>query len=926
MSAPSPPTATIDGRAVSAGAGGTILSVAAQHGIDIPTLCHADALAPEGGCRLCLVEIEGQRPQAACHTPIAPGMIVRTTGDRLRHTRRSLLSLMRAALPADSVRPDPAGTRFQRLLAAYDVPMEVASSAPRPAMDESHPYMRFDRSKCITCRLCLNACEQIQGQFVYGIEGRGGAARLIYGPTDRFADSACVACGACVDVCPTGAITDRDRIPAGGARSDRAVDSVCGYCGVGCRGHVESANGIVLRVTGVRDAAVNRGHLCVKGRYAHAFHHSADRLTTPLLRNPGGGFRPASWSEAIAFAARRLLETRDRYGADALGTMTSSRSTNEAAYLLQRLFRSVIGTNNTDCCARVCHSSTAVALGMVTGTGAATASYADLEEAGLLVVAGANPTEAHPVVGARIRQAALRGAALIVIDPRRIELAEYADVHLPAWPGSNVVLFNALAKVLIEEELCARAYIDERCEGFDALRAFLHRQSLDELAAVTRVPPDLIRKAARIIGTRGPGLFISGLGLSEQTQGVAGVMAYCNLGLLTGSPGRRGAGMLPLRGQNNVQGNADMGAQPYALTGYMKPDDPQVQARLRMTWGTAPPAEPGMTIPEMYDAAVAGRLRALWIQGEDVAQSDPNTTHVLRALESLDLLIVQELFMTETARRAHVVFPAASVFEQDGTFTNGERRIQRVRAAVPPPGEARPDWEVIRDVARAMSGPDGRWAFAAPSDVMDELAQVAPHLFGGVSYARLGADGLQWPCPDADHPGTRTVHADGFVRGRALLMCVEYAPPQDATDGRHPYVLITGRVLDHYNVGTMTRRTPSAALVGQDALELHPEDAARLRIRDGERVRITSRWGEAVAPARLSRRMIPGTAFLSFHFPQTQTNRVVGPYTDPTSRCPDYKVVAVALSPAEPATRSRVLGGSSPVVIPTDDPRARRDP
>ncbi|MBS0198457.1 MAG: formate dehydrogenase subunit alpha [Planctomycetes bacterium] len=890
-------TATINGIVVSVQQGDTILSAAARAGIDIPTLCHSTRLEAEGGCRMCLVEIGGQRPQAACHTPIAPGMVIQTATPHLTQVRRDLLNLTISALPAGSCKPDPSGSRFEQLLAEYDVSTsDFGHHGTLHAVDDSHPYMRFDRDKCITCRLCLNACEQIQGQFVYGIEGRGGKAHLIFGPTDRFADSDCVSCGACVDQCPTGAITDRDRITP--RDIDHATDSVCGYCGVGCRTHIDAADGVVLSIKGVEHATVNHGHLCVKGRYAHAYHHSRDRLTTPLIRNRSGTLQPATWDDAIAYTARRLIEIRDRHGGDALGTMTSSRSTNEAAYLLQKLFRSIIGTNNTDCCARVCHSSTAVALGMVTGTGAATASYPDLEEASLIVVAGANATEAHPVVGARIKQAALRGAALIVVDPRRVELAQYATVHLQLWPGTNVALFNALAKVLIEENLYDKPYVANRCEGFDELRAFLGAQSLDELSRITHVPVQTIRAAAAILASRGPGLFVSGLGLSEQSQGVAGVMAYCNLGLLTGALGKIGSGMLPLRGQNNVQGNADMGSQPYALTGYMKLGDPAVQSRLETIWGKAPPLEAGKTIPEMYDAAVAGTLKALWIQGEDVVQSDPNTDHVTKALSRLDLLIVQELFMTDTAKMAHVVFPAASVLEQEGTFTNGERRIQHVRRAVNAPTHARPDWEVIRDVAIAMKGPNTGWEYHHPSQVMDELARVVPHLFGGVSYDRLGADGVQWPCPTRDHPGTRTLHTDTFVRGKAALMSVDFSPPQDNTDATYPFILITGRVLDHYNVGTMTRRTPSSRIVDKDYLELHPQDAARLGIADGAGVRVKSRWGHTVAPAKLSRRMMPGTTFLSFHFPETQTNCVVGPYVDPTSKCPDYKVIAVDLASA----------------------------
>jgi formate dehydrogenase alpha subunit len=659
---------------------------------------------------------------------------------------------------------------------------------------------------------------------------------------------------------------------------------------------VGTRDGRVVRIDGVREAEVNRAHLCAKGRYAHCWQASRDRLTRPLLRR-GTSFESVDWDTAFSFLAERLDAVHREHGPAALGALSSSRSTNEAAYLLQKLFRVRFGTNHVDCCARVCHSSTADALRASTGAGAASASYADVEIARAIVVAGANPTEAHPVVGARILQQARRGARLFVIDPRAIELCSWATHHLALRPGTNVPLLNAIAKVWLQDGRVDETFVSERCEGSRAFEESLAGFSVDEAASVCGLDADLIRRFALDLADAGPALYVTGLGLSEQTQGVASVQSVANLALLSGAIGRPGTGLLPLRGQNNVQGNADMGSTPDLLTGYQDLGDSTVRAHFEALWNAKLPATPGHTLPEMLEAAENGQLRALWVQGEDLAQSDPNQSQVLAALERIDLLIVQELFLTETARRAHLVLPAASALEQDGTFTNGERRIQRLRPALAPPGEARPDWQVIRDAGIAL-GLD--WSYASPGSVLDEIAQAAPPLFGGVSVARLEGDGLQWPCPTADHPGTTRLHAERFSRGRARLVAHAYRPsPEDDVPG-FPFTMITGRVRDQYNVGTMTRRTPLNQLAPCDWLELAPEDAEKLGLTDGEAVRVASRWGETRVPARRSSRIAPGTCFLSFHHPESHTNRLTGPQRDPASNCPEYKVTAVRVQRAQP--------------------------
>ena len=880
--------AWIDGRVVEPRSGETILAAARRQGIDVPTLCHVEGLPPPAGCRICLVEVEGEaRPRAACHSALAPGMRVHTDSPAIAALRRDLLALH---VDGEAVRGDFRGTPFGRLLARHGL------SAPSRAGDDgavaSHPYLRFDAGRCITCRRCLTTCADLQGGFVYGTGGRGFRTALLIGPEDRFETSPCTACGACVDACPTGALFDVDR--ESDAPGDATTETVCGYCGVGCRVEVTTRAGGVARIRGVPGAAVNRGHLCAKGRFAHGWQASQDRLRTPLLRTGSPSdprWRAISWPEATARIAEGFSATRERHGAGSLGALSSSRSTNEAAYLLQKLFRAVLGTNHVDCCARVCHASTAMALQLVTGTGAASTSYADIESARRIVVAGANPTEAHPVVGARILQQARRGARLAVIDPRRTDLCDVANAHLPVRPGANVAAFHAIAKLLLESGRVDAAYLAERCEGEGELREFLARLSLDDCAREAGVSQDSLREVADLLA-EGPTLFVWGLGLSELVQGVGSVMALANLAMLTGSVGRVGAGLMPLRGQNNVQGNADMGSMPAQLTGYQALDDPEVRARVARVWGAAPPEQSGLTIPEMFEAARAGALRALWIMGEDVAQSDPDETRVLEALESLDFLVVQELFPTETARRAHVVLPAAGYLEQEGTFTNAERRIQHVRPALAPPGDARPDWIAVRDVARAL-GAD--WRYASPGDVMDEIAQVAPALFGGVSYARLEGDGLQWPCPSPQHPGSARVHERGFLRGQGLLVPVPPLRSSEHDVPGHPYLLVTGRVLHQYNVGTMTRRTPQQHLAPTDWLEIHPEDARREGIAAGSHVVVSSRWGEARVAARVTRRTPPGILFLSFHQPETHANRITGPARDPRSNCPQYKATAVRI-------------------------------
>ena len=859
--------ASINGQVITPQPGETILEAARRLGVSIPTRCYSEQLKPEGGCRICLVECEGEdHPIAACHCAIEPGMKIHTESESIESLRAQLLEL-------------------------YDHSSQAALPG-KPAPQETHPYLRLNASACINCRLCLNVCEQLQGQFVFGMSGRGADKSLSIGQFDTFADSPCVSCGACSDICPTDAIVNDDE--RNKADHQEIVSSVCGYCGVGCRIAVEvdTDHNTVLNIKGVEGAKVNSGHLCAKGRFSHHYLKSGDRLTHPLIKTDDGSYVEASWQDALEHITKTLRHLVNKHGTSSVGAFTSSRSTNEACYLLQKFFRSVLGSNNVDCCARVCHSSTALALQLVTGTGAASASYQDIEQSSCILIAGANPTEAHPIVGARIKQQVLSGTPLIVIDPRKIELAHYADIHLQLTPGTNVALFNGIAKILHESGNIDEGYLKQRVENYSQFTDFLETLSIDEIEVTTGVSLASMHKAASLIGMSAGTLFVHGLGLSELEQGTASVMTLCNLGMLSGSIGKPGSGMLPLRGQNNVQGSADMGSMPDQFTGYQSIKDELARQNIEKIWGSLPSQDPGLTIPEMIDAAVAGSIHGLWIQGEDIVQSDPNESHVRKALDKLDFLIVQELFFSETCHFADVILPAASYLEQEGTFTNGERRIQHVVPVVDPPGQAIPDWLAIRDAAN-MAGAD--WSYQSPSEVMDEIAQVAPRLFGGISYSRLGENGIQWPCPTIESEGTSTVHQQGFLRGKGVLTTIDYAPSMEHGVDGYPYLLITGRVLHHYNVGTMTRRSRQTSLVSRDLLEINPEDATRENIGDGEIITVQSRWGEIAVPAQYSARTAPGTLFLSFHFPETHTNQLTGPAVDPKSKCPQYKATAVKL-------------------------------
>ncbi|HTL52528.1 MAG TPA: formate dehydrogenase subunit alpha [Planctomycetota bacterium] len=864
----------------------------------VPTLCHDPNLAPFGSCRVCSVEVAAdlggpRRVVASCHTPVRENLRIYPESPTIQRLRRNIIELVLTDHPLDCLTCEVNGNcQLQSVAARVGVRAvrypagETHLNRPK---DLSHPYLTSDLAKCINCYRCVRACDEIQGQFVLSMHGRGFNNRIIKGLDADFAGSDCVSCGACAQTCPTAAISDVFRSKS--LEATRRVRTVCTYCGVGCNLDVAARGIDVLSIRAPADAAVNHGHTCVKGRYAFGFYRHGDRLRTPLIRRDGK-LAPATWDEAYNHIAGRLNAIRDQYGPDAIAGISSARCTNEENYLMQKFLRVVIGTNNIDGCARVCHAPTAWGMQQSFGTGAATNSIADLDRTDLILLIGANPTEGHPVTGAKIKQRAMKGIPLIVIDPRKIELVRYAKHHLQLRPGTNLAVLNMMAYFILEAGLVKHSFVDARCEGFDMYAAQLRALDIPALAAVCGVPAEQVRAAA-LDYARAPGaMSFHGLGVTEHTQGSKTVMAIANLALLTGNIGRTGVGVNPLRGQNNVQGSADMGVQPHQGAGYLDVTVAENQAYYAKAYGRPVPGNVGYKIPEMFEAARQRALKALWIIGEDVAQTDPNCEEVKAALRSLEFLVVQELFMTETAAFAEVVLPAASFLEKNGTFTNGERRIQRVNRVIEPVAGTRPDGQILVEIMNRMGYPQPTYDAAK---LLEEIAAVVP-FFRGVRWESLGENGKQWPVA-ADGADTQILHLESFKGGRGRLIFHPWTESPELVEHRRefPFILTTGRILAHYNAGTMTRRTPNRDLVPADLLAIHPDDAARKGVQDGDRVRLFSDRGEVHLQAVVSREVKPGILYTTFHFPEHLVNRITSDAVDAESRCPEYKVTAVDL-------------------------------
>jgi formate dehydrogenase major subunit len=914
---PSMVTLEIDGFSVTVPEGTSIMRAAMEIGTKIPKLCATDSMESFGSCRLCLVEIEGRKgTPASCTTPVAPGIKVRTQTDRLAQLRKGVMELYISDHPLDCLTcaangdcelQDMAGAvglRDVRYGHAGDnhvfaKSFDGTANFRYKPKDESNPYFTFDPAKCIVCSRCVRACEEVQGTFALTIDGRGFASHVSAGMDEAFLDSECVSCGACVQACPTATLTEKTVIAKG--QPEHSIITTCAYCGVGCSFKAEMQGDEVIRMVPYKDGGANEGHSCVKGRFAWGYATHKDRITKPMLRERiTDAWREVSWDEAISFTAKRFKEIQAKYGRTSIGGITSSRCTNEEVYVVQKMIRAAFHNNNTDTCARVCHSPTGYGLSKTFGTSAGTQDFKSVDEADVIMVIGANPVDAHPVFASRMKKRLRDGAKLIVVDPRAQDLVRSPHIeaqhHLQLRPGTNVAVVNALAHVVLTEGLENRAYINERCEPHDfALwEAFIRdpKNSPETLEKDSGVPAAQVRAAARLYAKGGNGAIYYGLGVTEHSQGSTMVMAMANLAMATGNVGRNGVGVNPLRGQNNVQGSCDMGSFPHEFPGYRHVSDAKVRDLFERTWGTALDPEPGLRIPNMFDAAIEGSFKGLFVQGEDIAQSDPNTKHVNHALESLECLVVQDLFLNETAAFAHVFLPGTSFLEKDGTFTNAERRINRVRM-VKQPMPGKDEWQVACEIATAMGHP---MSYPDSAAIMDEIALVTP-TFAGVSFEKLDRLGsVQWPCNDKAPEGTPLMHVGGFVRGLGRFMVTEYVPTDERTNRSFPLILTTGRILSQYNVGAQTRRTANVTWHPEDVLEIHPHDAEVRGIKDGQLVSLASRIGATSMRAAISERMPQGVVYTTFHHPASGANVVTTEFSDWATNCPEYKVTAVQVT------------------------------
>jgi formate dehydrogenase major subunit len=899
-------TLEIDGGEVTVAKGTSLMRAAVDAGVQIPKLCATDSLEPFGSCRLCLVEIEGRRGfPASCTTLAEPGLKVKTQSPRLQELRKGVMELYISDHPLDCLTCAANGDCELQDMAGVTGLREVrygyeGANHLKAKKDESNPYFTYDPSKCIVCNRCVRACEETQGTFALTISGRGFESRVSAGMDEPFMDSECVSCGACVQACPTATLQEKSVIWLG--QAEHSAITTCAYCGVGCGFKAEMKGSEVVRMVPWKDGAANEGHSCVKGRFAWGYATHKDRITTPMIRkNITDPWTVVSWDEAINYAASEFKRIQAKHGVDSIGGLVSSRCTNEEGYLVQKLVRAAFGNNNVDTCARVCHSPTGYGLKQTLGESAGTQTFKSVEKADVIMVMGANPTDGHPVFASRMKKRLREGAKLIVIDPRKIDLVRsphvQADYHLQLRPGTNVAVISAMAHVVVTEGLLAEQYIEERCDlkSYAQWKEFVARpeNSPEAMEAVTGVPAADLRAAARLFATGGNAAIYYGLGVTEHSQGSTTVIGIANLAMATGNVGREGVGVNPLRGQNNVQGSCDMGSFPHELPGYRHVSDGTARSLFEGAWGVALRAEPGLRIPNMFDAAVSGSFKGLYCEGEDVVQSDPNTQHVAAAMMAMECIVVQDIFLNETAKYAHVFLPGSSFLEKDGTFTNAERRISRVRKVMPPKA-IYGDWEVTQMLSNALGYPMN---YKHPSEIMDEIAALTP-TFHGVSFDRIDELGsIQWPCNDEAPEGTPTMHIDHFVRGKGKFIITQYVASDEKVTRKFPLIMTTGRILSQYNVGAQTRRTENNQWHSEDRIDIHPVDAEDRGIKDGDWVGIQSRAGETVLRAVVTEKMQPGVVYTTFHFPESGANVITTDNSDWATNCPEYKVTAVQVMP-----------------------------
>ena len=907
---------TIDGRTVRTQKGSTVLEAARQTGIYIPALCDYPDLSPIGSCKLCIVEIEGRNDRpTSCTTIAEEGMVVRTKTDELQEMRRNALELLLALTnhPTSCLFCDRKDECTDLRECMRKFPLAVGckycpndgecelqdaviytglegmrySTAYRNLPVRREPFFDRDYNLCILCSRCVRTCSEVRGEGVLSFEVDYHRQHAI-GPVS-LTESDCKFCGACVDVCPTGALYARSER---WGRPSHSVVTTCPFCGVGCVMKIGVLDGHIARVRGKRGGSPNNGQLCVKGRFGLDFVESPERLKTPLIRKDGQ-LVPASWDEAMAL----IVEKFSRAKGDRFALLSSAKCTNEENYLAQKLSRLVMETNNVDHCARLCHASTVAALAAAFGSGAMTNSIEELKDAGCIFITGSNTTEQHPVIALKIKEAKTRGAKIIVANPRWIELCKIADVWLRQEPGTDVPLIQGICKVILEEGLVDYGFIEDRCEGFEVFRASLAGIFLEEVAEITGVEVSLIRDAAQVYARNGPSSIVYSMGITQHSHGTDNILALANLAMMTGNLGKPGSGINPLRGQNNVQGACDMGALPNVFPGYQAVTNEDLRRKFEDRWGKKLPEKPGLTLMEIFDGVHDGKIDVMYIIGENPRISDPDATHVAEALEKLDFLVVQEIFLSETASLADVVLPATSFAEKDGTFTNTERRVQRVREVLEPIGDARPDWMIISEIGRRM-GCEEEFSYESPSEIMDEIASLTPS-YGGINYGRIEKTGLQWPCPNPDHPGTPYLHKTGFTRGKGLFSVVDYRPSMELPDDEYPFILTTGRVLCHFHTGTMTRKVPGLNyLRNEELVEINPKDGRAIGVEDGDIVEVSSRRGTVRAKAKITEKSSEGVAFMTFHFAETPTNVLTNPALDPVAKIPELKVCAVKLSKA----------------------------